>query len=248
MPGLEPVSRRAFMADLGRISIGVVLFGAAVACTSDEDPAATSSPTGSPARSPTGAALGGWERVNLGFVSAYVLVRSDVAVVVDTGVEGSTDEIEQVLAEAGAKWNQVGHVILTHKHPDHIGSFSALMEKATQATPYAGPEDISSIDTPVKIEPVTDTDTVAGLEIIATPGHTAGHISVLDPTARVFVAGDALTGSEGSVAGPNAEFTEDMDVALESIAKIAKLDFDIAVFGHGDPLTTGASAKVGELA
>jgi glyoxylase-like metal-dependent hydrolase (beta-lactamase superfamily II) len=71
---------------------------------------------------------------------------------------------------------------------------------------------------------------------------------VLDPVARILVAGDALNGADGGVAGANPEFSEDMDLANASVAKLAGFDFEIALFGHGEPVVTGASALVADLA
>ena len=45
-----------------------------------------------------------WNRVNLGFVSAYILVRDGEAAVVDTGVAGSEDDIENALTAIGLEW------------------------------------------------------------------------------------------------------------------------------------------------
>jgi glyoxylase-like metal-dependent hydrolase (beta-lactamase superfamily II) len=94
---------------------------------------------------------------------------------------------------------------------------------------------------------VVEGDLVFGLEIIATPGHTPGHISVLDAAGGVLVAGDAINGSDGGVAGPNPEFTADMDTALRSVAKLATLSFDTVLFGHGQPVEGGADQAVAAL-
>jgi glyoxylase-like metal-dependent hydrolase (beta-lactamase superfamily II) len=90
---------------------------------------------------------------------------------------------------------------------------------------------------------------VFDLEIIETPGHTAGHISVLDRVGGLLVAGDALNGGRSSgVTGPNPRFTGDMTLANASAVKLGGLQFETVVFGHGDPLEGGASARVAELA
>ena len=47
--------------------------------------------------------------MNLSFVSAYILVRGGEAAIVDTGVEGSADEIAGSLAKAGLTWATVSH-------------------------------------------------------------------------------------------------------------------------------------------
>lgn len=244
MARFERITRRSFIADLGRAGLGIVVFGVAACARDDEGAAATSAP---PARSPE-VSFGGWHRVNLGMVSAYILVRGGEAVLVDTGVEGKASDIESALSEAGSSWNELGHLILTHKHPDHIGSAGSIIEEASEAVVYAGEEDIPAIELSRKITAVADGDDIAGLRVIGTPGHTPGHVSVLDPTSRVFVAGDAMVGENGGAAKPPAQYTEDMDEALRSVSKVAELDFDIVLFGHGEPITAGGKAKVATLA
>jgi glyoxylase-like metal-dependent hydrolase (beta-lactamase superfamily II) len=89
---------------------------------------------------------------------------------------------------------------------------------------------------------------VFGLEIIATPGHTPGHICVLDPIGGLLVAGDALNGNAGGVVGPNPQFSADMSMANESVKKLAAFTFDTILFGHGEPVIGGADDQVAALA
>jgi glyoxylase-like metal-dependent hydrolase (beta-lactamase superfamily II) len=254
MPVERPLGRRLFMTQIARTTLGVVVMGSLGACaTSGEGAAEGGSAGGRSSSAVTPPPTGGsgavdWHRVNLGFVSAYILVRAGEAAVVDTGVEGSADDIEQVLSAAGLDWAAVGHVILTHKHPDHVGSVADVLDRAADATPYAGHADIPAIDAPREITAVADGDQIFGLQMITTPGHTPGHISVLDRAGGVLVAGDALTGAQGGVTGPNPRFTEDMDTANKSVRKLAGYTFETVVFGHGEPLETGADAEVAELA
>jgi glyoxylase-like metal-dependent hydrolase (beta-lactamase superfamily II) len=189
-----------------------------------------------------------WERVDLGFVSAYVLVRGGEAAVVDTGVAGSAGEIEAGLIALGAGWDAVGHVIVTHSHPDHQGGLSAVLAAATAATAYAGRGDIAAITSPRALVAVGDGDRIFDLEIIETPGHTPGHVSVLDTLASVLVAGDAINGADGGVAGPNPRFTPDMATAIASARKLGTFRYDAVVFGHGDPVIGDASTRVAALA
>jgi glyoxylase-like metal-dependent hydrolase (beta-lactamase superfamily II) len=250
MPVERLLGRRLFLTQIARTTLGVVVMSSLAACaTSGEDASAGSERSAAPTTPSTGGrGAVDWHRVNLGFVSAYVLVRAGEAAVVDTGVEGSADDIEQALTAAGLDWTAVGHVILTHKHPDHVGSAVDVLERAPDATPYAGHADIPAIDAPREVRAVANDDEVFGLQMITTPGHTPGHICVLDRAGGLLVAGDALTGAEGGVAGPNPRFTEDMNTANKSIRKLAGYTYETAVFGHGEPLGTGADAEVAELA
>jgi glyoxylase-like metal-dependent hydrolase (beta-lactamase superfamily II) len=172
--------------------------------------------------------------VDLGFVSAYILVRAGEAVVVDTGTAGSEGAIETALTAVGLDWSAVGNVIVTHLHGDHGGSAAAVLSAASGATGHAGAEDISGITAPRPLKPLADGDTVFGLKIVATPGHTAGHIAVLDEAGGILVAGDALGTSGGSPTLPNASFTADMDEAKRSVAKLGRLTFETLLVGHGD--------------
>ena len=87
-----------------------------------------------------------------------------------------------------------------------------------------------------------------GLSIVATPGHTAGHVSVFDGVGGLLVAGDALATVGGPLAGSNPQFTEDAPAAAASVVKLGKLQFETLLVGHGEPILTGASAQVAALA
>jgi glyoxylase-like metal-dependent hydrolase (beta-lactamase superfamily II) len=253
----DPINRRLFIARLGKGTMALAILGAcgeggeAPRTTSEAvtstivDPgttAAVSTTTGTP--STTAAAAARYLRVNLGFVSAYIVIRGSEAAVVDTGVAGSEGAIATALGEVDLGWEAVGHLILTHHHGDHVGSMAAVLEAASQANGYIGAEDLDDVASPRDLMPVNDGDEIFGLQVIHTPGHTDGHISLLDPVARVLVAGDAINGADGGVAGPNPQFSADHDLALESMAKLTAYDFDTIYFGHGEPVLTGAAGRL----
>jgi len=186
-------------------------------------------------------------QVNLGFVNAYVLIRGKEAAVVDTGTAGNGSKIADVVRTAGMSWDAVHHVILTHRHPDHIGSVAEVLGSAAKATAYAGAADIPLIKSPRPVKAVADNDEVFGLRVIATPGHTPGHISVFDPAGSLLILGDAMTNID-KLSGSDPQYTADMAQAQESVKKLAKLKFERAVFGHGEPIDKGASQVIMKLA
>ena len=257
-------TRRMLLRDMGKAGLAVMILGTA-ACASESTDNATPTPestaggTSSTESGPTSvtestspasetrSAESRWHRVNLGFVSAYILYRAGEATVVDTGVGGSEDAIGAALGEIGLGWDSVGSIVITHRHPDHQGSLPAVLAVA-DARWYAGAGDIPAITAPVEGVAVGDGDRVDELEIIETPGHTAGHISVLDRAAGVLVAGDAINGGNGGVEGPNPDFSEDMSLADASVAKLAEFDYEVVLFGHGEPVLESASTLVEELA
>jgi glyoxylase-like metal-dependent hydrolase (beta-lactamase superfamily II) len=244
------VGRRWLLVQTGRGAVGIAVMGIA-ACSEPSETAANDSPSAADdtesAESGTGKAAGdlSWSRVNLDFVSAYVLVRGNEAAVVDTGVGGSADAIGEVLERAGPGWSGVRHVVLTHKHPDHAGSISDVLDEASSATGYIGQADLTEVDAQLSV--LADGDEVFGLQIVGTPGHTAGHISIFDEDTGVLVAGDALN-NDGGLAGSSPEFTEDQAAADASVLKMAGLAPRTILVGHGDPVTDGAAEALRELA
>lgn len=275
--GRRIMDRRLFLRDLGRGTAAVAILGI-TACAADETndaltpqttttggdaaPTTTAAPTTAAPEATTSTTAAKEdrvavtvERVDLGFVSAYVLVRAGEAAIVDTGVGGSKDAIEAGLTAVGLDWSAVGDVILTHSHGDHVGSLNEVLTAAASATGYAGEGDIPSIDSVRPLTAVGDGDEVFGLNILETPGHTPGHISVYDGAGEgMLFAGDALNGGDavggdaGTVAGPNPEFTPDLATADLSVQKIAVLPFERLYFGHGEPIEALASDQVRQFA
>jgi glyoxylase-like metal-dependent hydrolase (beta-lactamase superfamily II) len=260
------LSRRLFLAEIGRGTVALAVVSIAGCAPAGSGPSSAAS-GGSPAASAAAsngppsasmassaapsegsAAAGGagvtWERVDLGFVSAYVLARGGEAAVVDTGTAGSEGDIAAALERIGLGWDAVGHVIVTHLHNDHQGAAAAVLTAAPDATGYAGAADLSGIAAPRPLSAVADGDDVFGLAIIATPGHTPGHIAVLDKVGGILVAGDALGTNGGQVSGPNPQFSADMETALASVAKLGTFQFETLLVGHGDPIVSGASDLV----
>lgn len=250
------------MTQLGRNTFAVaILGGIAAACSDSTDSGVTAVGSDSPEPS-TGSTSSSdvtsvgettqltWSQVSLGNVSAYVLVRGNEAAVVDTGNPGSAEQIGETLATLGVTYDDVRHVVLTHRHPDHIGSLSDVLARASSSITYAGEADIGDIATATAIRAVGDGDDVFGLQVIETPGHTPGSISLLDVGIGLLIAGDSLNGNgDGTeITGPNDQFSSDMATAEASVVKLAGFDFEAAAFGHGNPVEAGAGQLVAELA
>jgi glyoxylase-like metal-dependent hydrolase (beta-lactamase superfamily II) len=256
------IPRRQLLVRTGQAGLGVAVFGFAAACSNPDGGTPSASRSAAPQSSPPDATpdatVSGdtagpvaselrWSRVDLGFVAAYVLVRGREAAVVDTGVGGSADAIGAVLDKAGPGWAGVRHVILTHKHGDHAGSIGDVLDNAPRATGYAGADDLADVSAPRRLRALRDDDDVFGLRIIATPGHTRGHVAVYDGGTGVMVAGDALNNMDG-LAGSNPQFTDDSTAAKDSVRKLALLRPDTILVGHGAPVEKDAAEMLQRLA
>ena len=262
--GPRQLRRRAFLGEVGKGTIAIAVFAPVVIAACSDDSTATPPDTATPggtdpgtdaapdnATTTTEAAPADpqlrWARTNHGFVSSYVLVRGTEVAIVDTGVAGSAADIGETITGLGLTYADVRHVILTHHHADHIGSITEVLTLADGAIVHAGEADLDEIALD-SINPLLGGEDVFGLEMLATPGHTDGHIAAIDHEAGLLIAGDALQAADGGALGPNPNFSSDHDVALESVRQLAQLSFNTLLVGHGDPILDMADTAVVDLA
>ncbi len=235
-------SRRLFLTDIGRVTVGLALSAPLLAACSSTSSESDPSSQGDDLR---------WGRAELGFVSAYVLARGNRAAIVDTGTAGSATAIGQTLQEMGLTYDDVDHLILTHRHGDHTGSTGEVMTMATGATVYAGQPDIEGIEVDgLDADAITGLvggEDVFGLEMIATPGHTPGHMAVIDQKSGLLVAGDAIFTEGTSVVEGPARFFDDVPQSRDSIRVLADLTVNTLLVGHGDPIEQNAGDAITEL-
>jgi glyoxylase-like metal-dependent hydrolase (beta-lactamase superfamily II) len=80
-----------------------------------------------------------------GIVNMYLIAEADGYALIDTGFPKSAEKILKAIETVGVAPNQIRHIVLTHGHPDHIGSAAAL-KKATGAVIYAHADDAPIIE------------------------------------------------------------------------------------------------------
>jgi glyoxylase-like metal-dependent hydrolase (beta-lactamase superfamily II) len=148
----------------------------------------------------------------------YVIEAGDDVVLVDSGIG---DDAVSVMQTYAADWRMVvrsldealgdhglcvadvTRVVSTHLHLDHFGQHAALegipfivqrreLADARATTPYLGQFfDFAGADI---VEMDGDEDIADGVRVLATPGHTAGHQSVVvthDDGTTDLIVGDA---------------------------------------------------------
>jgi glyoxylase-like metal-dependent hydrolase (beta-lactamase superfamily II) len=198
------------------------------------------------------------------FVNAYLVQDEGGCTLVDTMIGGSAPGVIEAARSAGG---EIGRIALTHGHGDHVGSLDALKERLGADVEVLMPELDARIHAGEKvvegkvpggwpaIKTVPDVrlkpgDRVGSLEVIATPGHTPGHVSFLDTRDRTVIAGDAVT-TFGQVAVPTwyywrfplaAFATWDKQKALASARDLRALEPAMLVAGHGPPVPTPVPA------
>ncbi|MFH1140960.1 MAG: MBL fold metallo-hydrolase [Chloroflexota bacterium] len=78
------------------------------------------------------------------------------------------------------------------------------------------------------------------LQVVHTPGHTLGSISLFVLPQKVLIVGDALQYRFGRIAPPAASVTQDSAQAMQSVRKLMALDFEAICFSHFPPIRNGA--------
>ncbi len=81
-------------------------------------------------------------------------------------------------------------------------------------------------------------DWCGGCLVIATPGHTPGHISLLLEKDSIIITGDAIALEEGKPVIANPQFTLDIEQAKESINKLLSINARVYYCYHGGHLTS----------
>lgn len=123
------------------------------------------------------------------------------------------------------------HIAVTHTHPDHVG---ALAQYADSRTVWALSGHEARFEDATGIAPdmtFSAGDSLAGLEILETPGHAPDH--VVFRTENAVICGDlAMAESSVFVGGEGAE----MAAYLDSLHRVRDLDVRTLHPGHGDPI------------
>lgn len=88
-------------------------------------------------------------------------------------------------------------------------------------------------------------DALGGLEVVHLPGHTDGSIALYQRKMGILFSGDTIRNEKGILDGPPPQFSPGIEESFRHIRdKVLKLDFDILLPGHGEPLVGGAREKV----
>jgi glyoxylase-like metal-dependent hydrolase (beta-lactamase superfamily II) len=200
-----------------------------------------------------------------GLVNGYLVEEEDGLTVIDTGLKGMEKAVVAKAQELGAP---IRRIALTHAHGDHVGSLDALAAQvpgvevilSEREAPFlqkdmthrAGEEGKFKGSWPGAQTKPTRTvqagERIGSLEVVATPGHTAGHIAFLDTRDRTVYCGDVFSTIGGMASSAKtywrfplpAGATWDPVRDLESARVLRALEPTAIAPGHGkvvrDPL------------
>jgi hydroxyacylglutathione hydrolase len=188
-------------------------------------------------------------------INAYVV--GDI--LIDAGIRSSATQLNHVVAQYRVR----AHA-LTHAHADHQGASHAIC--STQRIPlWVHEKEVDLVERGAIHENLPQNvvtslqrqfwagpahavsralvagDDLNGFEVLETPGHAQGHISLWRASDRVLIAGDVLTNvnvitGKAGLHEPLGIFTLDAQRNRQYIVHLAQLEPLLTLFGHGQPL------------
>jgi glyoxylase-like metal-dependent hydrolase (beta-lactamase superfamily II) len=187
---------------------------------------------------------------------------------------GTLRRIRAGLAEMGRHPRDVTRIVLTHAHVDHAGGARSVMRasRAPGVTVHEDDEDFVRTGQPpprdphhapswfaavdrrtggfpqvIVAETVRDGDVLpvaGGVEVVHTPGHTPGHVSLRHPDSGVLVTGDAIWNMRSRMTWPWLATCTDVALTQETADVLGELEYTTAAFTHGPEIRSGAREAV----
>jgi hydroxyacylglutathione hydrolase len=149
------------------------------------------------------------------FVNAIIIFGSKITVI-DSGVKGSEEKIFACIKQNKRDFKEINKLILSHAHPDHIGS-AAKIKELTRCAVFSHElerEWIENIDLQINHRPVpgflnladksvevdhliSDKDEITAddgitLQFIHSPGHSPGSLNILFKEDQILFTADSI--------------------------------------------------------
>jgi glyoxylase-like metal-dependent hydrolase (beta-lactamase superfamily II) len=202
----------------------------------------------------------------MGMSNAYLVEDGDKLLVIDTGMPGHAKKIVSYVKSLGKDPRSVETVVLTHPDLDHSGSAAQLKQltgakvaihetdapRLTGEKPWSEAKGAAGVVIRVvglfmKLDPVSpdislkEGEKLGPLTVLETPGHTSGSISLYKVGTALFSGDALLTNGKGLFQEPRMVNEE---LGRESIRRMATLQFEYLLPGHGAPVEGNASEKL----
>jgi glyoxylase-like metal-dependent hydrolase (beta-lactamase superfamily II) len=155
-------------------------------------------------------------------------IGSAAAIVARTGAKTWMHPVDVPVAESGGPFRP-------------MSSSPGLVQKIGFRVFWHPDEPVAPIKIDEEIEDGKTLRVAGGLKVIHTPGHSAGHVSLLWQGGRLLIVGDVGSNVAG-VSDPLG--FEDRERGRHSQRQLASLHFEAAAFGHGRAIPHDALRRV----
>jgi glyoxylase-like metal-dependent hydrolase (beta-lactamase superfamily II) len=165
------------------------------------------------------------------------LIDGEKKILIDPGFAPLFSHVEPQMADLGVAVSDIDVVVATHGHPDHIDAVGLFPKPTLFAMneeeyefigggQYFSRPDILLIDGETTIGEQT-------FRIIVTPGHSPGSVCLYWPERKALFSGDLVFNRN---IGRYDLMGGDFELLKDSVRKIAELDCEYLLPGHGDML------------
>lgn len=202
-------------------------------------------------------------------VNCYIIEEEDHLTLIDAALPGSEKGIHSFVQQTG---KPLTHIVLTHIHSDHIGALDALAKLYPDAVICVSTRDSRLMSGDVSLDPdepqtpirggvpkklrtrasllLEDGDRIGSLQVITTPGHTPGSISLLDTRTSAIIAGDAFQTRGGIAVSGSLRWsfpfpalaTWSKTISLQSAQRLLELNPSLLAVGHGSMIANPLSS------
>jgi len=197
------------------------------------------------------------------FINSYAFLNEDSSVtLIDCGLDNAPKKLLNELSAIKKHPNDVTNIILTHAHEDHVGGAAEMIKRCQPKDVLMHENDsdlVKSGKTPsrdnstlsgklMSLMPSRDyapfeitrrlkdgdlLDVAGGIQVIHTPGHTDGHISLLHLESETLITGDSIFNMTSRMTWALSGFCVNYKQSQETARRFLDVNFKNVAFTHG---------------
>ena len=185
-----------------------------------------------------------------------VIYDSGKLVIFDTGYYSCRKETVKLIKQEGYDIADFDMIVNTHCHSDHVGANAEIINSSNARVAmheyeayyvnrgdrwatwidyfdYEVPE--YKVDIFLKDGDILNLGNI-DIEVIHTPGHSIGGISLYDRSNKILISGDAIHENDFGIINARVEGSSAIFMLKASLERLQKLDIDVIYPGHGKPI------------
>jgi len=199
-------------------------------------------------------------------VNSFIICTDSETILIDTGFNDGVALTETALNKLDRTLEDVTHILLTHGHLDHTFNLHTFKKKSPDAIICASPKEELHIAGTYPYKGITRicgwaeslgrnvlgytpesinmelidsqvVDIANGLEIIALPGHTYGHLGFLHLESRILFTGDLVDFRKNYTRFSPPFLNTCPEFFPSTTKRVLKMDLDGIYSSHGQPIS-----------